>query len=530
MKTAEQLARIEANKDAVATNPVLNNSRLAELTSWDAPWAGLRVVVVGLGVSGDAAADVLAQKGAHVVAIDAKDTAEKRERIRLYDQAYGHVSGLFGQEHMSSLPLVDGQEPDVVVVSPGIRPDSDIMLDAYERGVQVWSEVELAWRLNTRAGRRSTQWLCLTGTNGKTTTVGMVDSILKAAGRHSAQVGNVGLPIVYAVADDEEYEFFAVELSSFQLHWTYSLSPLASVVLNVADDHVDWHGSFEAYKAAKARIYENTQVACIFNEDHADTRRMVEEADVVEGARAVSISSTEIPRVSMLGLAEDILVDRAFLKDRYHQALELGVLTDLAQVPGQVPAQHTVENALAAAALTRAAGIAPEHVREGLRTYSPGAHRNQLVASAGGVQWVNDSKATNPHAANASMSAYPSLVWIAGGLSKGVTYDELVKKHAERLRAVLIIGTDSAALMSALATHAGQVPVYNLTASVANPTDGAAAMEAAVIKAREVAEPGDVVLMAPAAASMDQFKNYAERGNAFVEAVQRVVGEGISTT
>ena len=185
---------------------------------------------------------------------------------------------------------------------------------------------------------------------------------------------------------------------------------------------------------------------------------------------------------------------------------------------------------MAAAALTRAAGIAPEHVREGLRTYSPGAHRNQLVASAGGVQWVNDSKATNPHAANASMSAYPSLVWIAGGLSKGVTYDELVKKHAERLRAVLIIGTDSAALMSALAIHAGQVPVYNLTASVANPTDGAAAMEAAVIKAREVAEPGDVVLMAPAAASMDQFKNYAERGNAFVEAVQRAVGEGISTT
>lgn len=218
------------------------------------------------------------------------------------------------------------------------------------------------------------------------------------------------------------------------------------------------------------------------------------------------------------------------MKDRYHQALELGVLTDLAQAPGQVPAQHTVENALAAAALTRAAGIAPEHVREGLRTYSPGAHRNQLVASAGGVQWVNDSKATNPHAANASMSAYPSLVWIAGGLSKGVTYDELVKKHAERLRAVLIIGTDSAALMSALAIHAGQVPVYNLTASVANPTDGAAAMEAAVIRAREVAEPGDVVLMAPAAASMDQFKNYAERGNAFVEAVQRAVGEGISTT
>ena len=119
---------------------------------------------------------------------------------------------------------------------------------------------------------------------GKLRPWGMVDSILKAAGKKSLQVGNVGMPAVYAVADDEPYEFFAVELSSFQLHWTSSLSPYASVVLNVAEDHVDWHGSFEAYKADKARVYENTQAACIFNTDHVDTLRMVEEADVIEGA------------------------------------------------------------------------------------------------------------------------------------------------------------------------------------------------------------------------------------------------------
>ena len=242
MSTMEQdalRARREANAQAIAVNPVYENERLAQLTSWDAPWAGLRVVVVGMGTSGDAAADVLAQLGARITVIDGADTPEKRERIEVYRNAYGPVSGLFGPEHMLALPQVEGEDPELVVTSPGIRPDHPVMLDAYERGIQVWGDVELAWRLNDRAGRPSPKWLCLTGTNGKTTTVGMTDSILKAAGKKSIQVGNVGMPIVYAIADDEPYEFFAVELSSFQLHWTFSLSPYASVVLNIAEDHVD---------------------------------------------------------------------------------------------------------------------------------------------------------------------------------------------------------------------------------------------------------------------------------------------------
>ena len=521
MSTNEQpdAARIEANAAAIAVNPVYENERLAELTHWGAPWANLRVVVVGMGTSGDAVTDVLAQLGAHIVVIDGADTPEKRERIEIYKNAYGPVEGLFGPEHMRALPLVDGQEPELVVTSPGVRPDHPVMLDAYERRIQIWGDVELAWRLNERSDRPTPKWLCLTGTNGKTTTVGMVDSILKAAGKKSIQVGNVGMPIVYAIADDEPYEFFAVELSSFQLHWTYSMSPYASVVLNIAEDHVDWHGSFDAYKADKARVYEHTQVACIFNTDHVDTLRMVENADVIEGARAIGFSSTEMPAVSMLGLAEDIMVDRAFLKNRYNEAYELAVLEDLAPAPGKMPAKHTVENALAAAALCRAADIDPKAVGAGLRSFKTGAHRNQLVGYANDIMWVNDSKATNPHAANASMSGYPSLVWIAGGLSKGVEYDELIAAHAQRLKAVLIIGTDTAALKSALATHAPQVPTYNMTAAVADSSDGIAVMNAAVAKAAELAHPGDTVLMAPASASMDQFKNYAVRGDAFANAV-----------
>jgi len=404
-----------------------------------------------------------------------------------------------------------------VVVSPGIPAHHPVFEACAQAGIDLWGEVELAWRLQEEGPHAGRPWLTVTGTNGKTTTVGMLGEILRASGVKAEEVGNIGTPITRAI--DSDAEVFAVELSSFQLHWTFSLSPYASVVLNIAEDHVDWHGSFERYKADKARVYENTQVACIFNTDHADTLRMVEEADVVEGARAIGFSATQMPAVSMLGLAENIIVDRAFLKNRYNEALELGVVQDLAPAPGKMPAQYTVENALAAAALCRAADVDPKAVGAGLRSFKTGAHRNQLVGYADDIMWVNDSKATNPHAANASMSGYPSLVWIAGGLSKGVEDDELITDHAKRLKAVLIIGTDTAGLKAALANHASQVPTYNLTASVADPSDGIAVMNAAVAKAAEIAQPGDTVLMAPAAASMDQFKNYAVRGEAFANAV-----------
>ncbi len=496
-----------------------STARLDSLTSWDADWAGLRVVVTGIGVSGFAIADTLAELGADIVVVDGADTEENRAKADTL-RIVGVREVRLGAEHVHDLPDVGGAPAELVVTSQGWRPDQPLLVSAAAVGVPVWGEVELAWRVRERQGRRTAQWLCITGTNGKTTTVGMVESMLLAAGQRAIACGNVGMPLLDAIRDPEGFDTLAIELASFQLHWTQHMEPEASVVLNVAEDHVDWHGSFEAYCADKARIYENTRIACIFNEQQPLTMRMVEQADVQEGCRAVSFS-TGSPGLSTLGVVDGLLVDRAFLDERRHQALELASLEDL----GPITPQHLVANALAAAALVRAIGVPPAAVRDGLRAYRPGDHRIQLVARAGDIMWINDSKATNPHAADASLSAFRHIVWIAGGLPKGVTYDELVQAHAHRLRAVVLIGADSRELEGALRRHAPDLPVLGpgVGDTGSGLTDGHQAMEQAVRAAESVARSGDVVLMAPAAASMDQFTSYADRGNAFIHAVARLM-------
>lgn len=496
-------------------NPVLDRPRLAGLTSWDADWAGLRVVVAGIGVSGFAAADTLIELGARVVVVDGADTSTTRGKADTL-RIVGAAGVLLGQEHQTTVPDVDGARPELVVTSPGLRPEHPLLAAAAAERIQIWGDVELAWRVRERAGRRTAEWVCITGTNGKTTTVGMTEAMLRAAGFTAAAVGNVGTPILDALREPVEHDVLAVELSSFQLHWTHSVSPLASVVLNVAEDHVDWHGGYENYVADKSRIFENTRVACVYNAQQPETVRMVEEADVVEGCRAVGFT-LDTPDVSMLGVVEDLLVDRAFLEDRRGSALELASVADT----GPIPTPHGVANALAAAALARAAGVPPEAVRDGLHAWEPGDHRIQAVATTHGVVWVNDSKATNPHAADAALSAFGSVVWIAGGLSKGVSYDRLVARHADRLRTVVLIGTDNDGLLAALAEHAPEVPV--LRAGEDGTGDGDAVMAGAVRLAHGAAQHGDTVLMAPAAASMDQFRSYAHRGDAFIREVVELV-------
>lgn len=495
------------------------DERLATLTTWDADWSGLRVVVTGIGVSGFAIADTLAELGADIVVVDGADTEQNRAKADTL-RIVGVREVLLGAQHVETLPDVGGAPAELVVTSQGWRPDQPLLVAAGQAGIPVWGEVELAWRVRERSGRRTADWLCITGTNGKTTTVGMVESMLLAAGQRAIACGNVGMPLLDAIRDPEGFDTLAIELASFQLHWTHHMEPAASVVLNVAEDHVDWHGSFEAYWADKAKIYENTRLACIFNEQQELTMRMVEQADVQEGCRAVSFS-TQTPGLSSLGVVDDLLVDRAFLDERRHQALELGSLQDL----GPIAPQHLVANALAAAALVRAIGVSPEAVRDGLRAYRPGDHRIQLVARAEDVMWINDSKATNPHAADASLSSFKDVIWIAGGLPKGVTYDELVQSHRDRLRAVVLIGADSNELAGALRRHAPDLPVLGpgVGETGSGLTDGHQAMELAVRAADSVARSGDVVLMAPAAASMDQFTSYADRGTAFIHAVARLM-------
>jgi len=499
---------------------------LSTLTRWESEWKGLRAVVAGLGLSGFAAADTLVELGATVLVVDGNDSELNRRRADTLD-IVGAFGVRLGPEHTAALPDVDGERPDVLVVSPGWRPDAPLLAQAAAEGIAIWSEVELAWRVREREGRPTAEWLCITGTNGKTTTVTMTAEILRRAGLRAEACGNVGTPVLDVVRDPLGFDALAVELSSFQLEYTHSLVPLASVVLNLAEDHVDWHGSFEAYAAAKAKIHERTKVAAIFNAEDAATLRMVEEADVTEGCRAIGFT-TRTPAVSMLGVVDDLLVDRAFIEERRSSAVELASLAEL----GTPAPHHTVANALAAAALTRAAGVPAGAVREGLRHYDRGEHRIQLLAQLDGVAWVNDSKATNPHAADASLSAYPHVVWIAGGLAKGVEYDELVRKHAHHLRGVVLIGADDSSLRSALTRHAPDVPVLDTPVREhenADPADkavqGAIVMREAVAAAAGLAREGDTVLMAPASASMDRFVSYAHRGTAFADAVRELAAD-----
>lgn len=475
-------------------------------------WESVRAVVAGFGVSGFAAADNLNHLGAGVVALDESEAGDRPEKAELLEVLGADVR--LGPGSTAALPD-DVGDIDLLIASPGWRPDAPLLAQARARGIPIWGEVELAWRL--RDPHHDTPWLCVTGTNGKTTTVQMLESILRTAGLRTVAAGNVGLPIVEAVMDPEPYDVLAVELSSFQLHYTDSMSAESAAVLNVAEDHLDWYAGptgMHDYAADKGRIYERVRRACVYNVADAETERLVREADVVEGARAVGFT-LGMPAVGMVGVVEDILADRAFIEQRDTSAAELCTIADLCS-----PAPHMVANALAAAALARSHGVSQAAVRDGLRAFRPDGHRIAQVAVRDGVSWVDDSKATNPHAARSSLLAYDSVVWIAGGLAKGAHFDDLVLACAHRLRGVVLLGRDRDVIAGALSRHAPDVPVIVVDADDTGSVGGGrAAMVRAVDAAAVLARPGDTVLLAPGCASMDMFTDYAERGDAFAEAV-----------
>ena len=479
--------------------------------SWDGTLPGARVLVAGLGLSGRASVQVLQRLGARVRTFD--------DRAGVADEH--EVAELLSRDRLA--------ETDLVVTSPGLQPRHPLLAAALDRGLPVWSEVELAWRLRVSRsdGGGPAPWLVVTGTNGKTTTVGMLESILRAGGERAVAAGNVGNPLVLA-ATDPTNDVLAVELSSFQLHFTGTMAAQAAAVLNVAADHLDWHGSMEAYAADKGRVFDGVERACVYSVADPVTRQLVEDADVLDGALAVGFT-LGVPSVGQVGVVEDVLVDRGFARLRHTHAQELATLDDLAQLAGpdgQVP-PHVVSNALAAAALALAHGVEPAAVRDGLRHFAPGAHRIVTVAQRGSVAWIDDSKATNAHAAAASLAAFPaeSVVWIAGGLAKGATFDELVQQRRDRLRAVVLIGDDRAPLRDALTRHAPQVPVVEVIAGDTEPVMTRAVQTAERLAAQAPAGTPVNVLLAPACASMDQFTSYAERGDAFAAAVRGLSGQ-----
>ncbi|MGZ4471480.1 MAG: UDP-N-acetylmuramoyl-L-alanine--D-glutamate ligase [Nocardioidaceae bacterium] len=477
----------------------MNLDALNRRTAWDP----VRAVVIGMGVSGFAAADNLVHVGAQVTVLAESATDEQREKATLLE--------ILGARVQIGTGVTLPEDVDLVVTSPGVPPTAPLIRAAAARGIPVWGEVELAWRL--RDPDRPGAWLCLTGTNGKTTTVQMLDGILRAHGVRSVACGNVGLPIVEAVMDPEPYDVYAVELSSFQLHYAHTMAAHSAAVLNVAEDHLDWYTGPQGmrdYAADKGRIYERVTRTCVYNVADPVTEQLVRDADVVEGARAVGFT-LGTPQVGMVGLVEDVLADRAFIDERQHSAAELCQVSDLAS-----PAPHFVANALAAAALARSYGVSTLAVREGLQAFRPDGHRIADVATVDEVRYVDDSKATNPHAAASSLMAYDPVVWVAGGLAKGASFDDLVVAVRDRLRGVVLIGRDRSVIADALARHAPDVPVIEV--------DGGdtSVMDRVVAAAAGLSRPGDTVLLAPGCASMDMFANYGARGDAFAESVHRL--------
>lgn len=491
-----------------------NVTRLPWLEGADgeSPWAAAHVVVAGVGVSGFAAADGLLQFGARVSVVDDRDTPANTEKATLLEVLGAAVR--LGPGATDNLP-----DDTDLVISTSWHPNHPLLTAAVRADVPIWSEVELAWRLSRP--HRTIPWLGVTGTNGKTTTTAMLESMLAAAGWRTAAVGNIGRPVMEIVLDPEPYDVLAVELSSHQLHWSNSLALHSATVLNLQPDHLEWHGSFEAYRAAKAKIYAGVHASCVYNVADPATEQLVEEADVVEGARAIGFT-LGIPDRSMVGIVDDLLVDRAFIEQRRYSALELAKITDVSP-----PAPHNVANALAAAALARSFGAPAGAVRDGLRHFRVGAHKLEIVADHRGVRWVDDSKATNPHAADAALRSFGQgssgeagsgrIVWLAGGQAKGTTFDELIIAHRSKLRGAVLLGADREIVADALSRHAPDVPVIRIEVTDTR------AMAEAVRAAASLAHGGDVVLLAPGCASKDMYADYAARGDAFAASVHEVI-------
>lgn len=317
----------------------------------ESAWDGVRALVAGLGVSGFAAADSLTHLGAHVTVVDDADSQGLTDKATLLEILGAEVR--LGPGSTAAFP----SGIDVVVTSPSWRPDMPLLVEAAGRGLAVWGEAELAWRLR---GANPAPWLAVAGTRGRSATVSMLDAILRAEGLNSAAVGHGRIPLLEAVMNPDRFDVLAVELSSFQLHWSSSISAAASAVVNVGPDHLDWHGSAEAYAAATAKIYEHARYACVYNVQEPATENLVREADVVEGCRAIGIT-LGIPAPGMIGLVDDAIADRAFIEARSTAAAELCSVRDLTSAAPQ----HVV-NALAAAALARSHGVSARAVRAGL--------------------------------------------------------------------------------------------------------------------------------------------------------------------
>ena len=454
-------------------------------------FSGERILILGAGVTGLAVARSLAKRGALISIAD--------DQITTADD--------FKVAHSSSYDVKDF---DSVMVSPGWKSDHALISSAIASGVKITNEIDLAWALRADLAPNQ-RWIALTGTNGKTTTVEMTAAMLLEGGISAVACGNVGTTVLESVESSENYDFLVLELSSFQLHWLREATFVATAILNIAPDHVDWHGDFESYAGAKMSILYRTSTG-IFN---ADDSEVVTRAARWQGRKV--FFSLDTPGPGEIGVVEDLLVDRAFVADPQEAAMLAEVIDVVPTVP------HSVSNALAAAGLARAVGVDHESIRRAIQKFKPGRHRIEMILSKDGINWIDDSKATNPHAAAASLLATLSAVWIAGGLAKGAQMQELIERCKSRIKAAILIGTDRELIAEQLRNQAPNIEIVYIDPDPGYEKGGSSNsfMESVVAAAKSRAVSGDTVLLAPACASMDQFISYGDRGDRFASAVMK---------
>lgn len=440
-----------------------------------------RALVIGAGVTGNSVMRFLESHGAKALLVDEK------EKI-------GATTD-FAEVDLSNFELA--------VVSPGWKLDHPWLERIRSTGIELISEIDLAWRVK-KDSNPAQQWIALTGTNGKTTTVQMTEAMLLRSGIRARACGNVGDPVI-DLADDKEIDILVLELSSFQLSWSREARFKASGILNIADDHIDWHGSFENYVEAKLSISEMSELLVANIDDETLALKLPK-----IHSRLITYT-LDTPKPHQIGLVENLIVDRAFVSG------DAEVLFELDQVKPAVP--HNVSNAMAAAGLARSVGADAPSIAAAISEFRLDHHRLEVVLEKDGITWIDDSKATNPHAALAALRSQLRSVWIAGGLAKGASMEQLVKDASSRIKFAILIGTDARLIEDALREHAPLVE-YQIIDSALKGRD---LMLEVVRVALSKALPGESVLLAPACASMDQFKNYAERGDLFASAVKELV-------
>lgn len=452
-----------------------------------------RIVVAGAGITGQAVAKVLVERGAVVSFADEKVIEVEGYVVRRPDE-------------------ITKNDFDALLVSPGWRESNPLVMLARNEGKEILNEIDFAWHIKQEKYPKQ-KWLALTGTNGKTTTVEMVAHIFETAGLQAKACGNVGTTVIETVTSNEKYDYLVLELSSFQLHWLQDAQFISSAILNIADDHLDWHGTFDAYAAAKISILDKSTTAIL----NGDDGEIVGRTSHWLGRKI--FYSLDTPAAGELGVVEELLVDRAFVPDPQ----EAGMIAELTEVLPTVP--HHISNALAASGLAATVGVSHDVIRVALKSFKPGRHRIEEIAVVDGVTWINDSKATNPHAAAASIMANFSVIWIAGGLAKGAAMEPLIERTWSRLKSAILIGEDRHLIAEALNKIAPQLPVHLIDppASYQRGGEDNSLMNLVVATALELSNQGDVVLLAPACASMDQFISYGDRGNRFAQSVKDVV-------